>query len=405
MMSSSTRLRLTLAVGAITLMPAVQELTKPVAAAPVPKQHTNTALGTLRPQLSCSMGDLWTFCFDDDVLCGTHTHLDTVIHRHDLATGNSAETCVNHGERVSAVCVSPDRKFVATGSGKSMITGVPPKDATVRLFDRQTDKEVAKLEGHTRRVVRLYLGDKRDRLLSVGENEEAILWDWGAKKQLAKYPCDDPDDVVLSPDGLFVVEWKQKDRTLSLWDSETGEKLVSTIRFADEDGARIPAIDFATLRVLTSSREKPHPIRLWDIKSGELLKTFMGHTDYISTLAFVPSTKRIAAGSADGTVRVWNVDNGKEEVLLKHDGRVEVLHPSRNGRSLFVEAQLPKDKNQHSYGILWDIETGKEIAREDDFVGFNPDGSRYLTAASLKGIVAGKPVVWYDSLTGKKIER
>ena len=45
-------------------------------------------------------------------------------------------------------------------------------------------------------------------------------------------------------------------------------------------------------------------IKLWDIRSGRLLRTLTGHTDSNSQLQITPDGERIISASDDGSVRV-----------------------------------------------------------------------------------------------------
>lgn len=376
--------------------------------APVPKEQppSHDTFGTFKPG-HISIEGWSTFLFDDDIMIGAPGGRSVAARRVDLATGKTAVSFDGHDEEVNAVRISADRKLVATGSGKSMIVGPPPKDATVRLFDSQTGKLLAKLEGHARRVVRVDLSPKNDRLLSVGDHEGAILWDVGKRRALAAFPKPRyPDEIQLSPDGRFVSTWEFQ-HTLKLWDAETGKKEVHSVKFPDEYRNDHPVIDWRNLRVLARGLQKPWPVIVWDVRHDKEIATFLGHSASAACLGFVPGTSWVVSGSLDGTARVWDIDTKNEVAAYKHDGPVRLLHPSRNGKTLYAEwvDDIGPGRNPKERGVLWDLTTGKEIAKEDDFVGFNPDGSRYLTVESVKGIAAGKPAVWYDSVTGKKIEK
>src|SRR5262245_12782407 len=48
-------------------------------------------------------------------------------------------------------------------------------------------------------------------------------------------------------------------------------------------------------------------IRLWDIESGELVRTLEGHPGAVQSVAWSGDGRWLASGAADQTVRVWDV--------------------------------------------------------------------------------------------------
>ena len=51
-------------------------------------------------------------------------------------------------------------------------------------------------------------------------------------------------------------------------------------------------------------------IILWDIMTGDRVRTFRGHSQQITDLAFSPDARRFASGSWDDTLRVWDTKDG-----------------------------------------------------------------------------------------------
>jgi WD40 repeat protein len=56
-------------------------------------------------------------------------------------------------------------------------------------------------------------------------------------------------------------------------------------------------------RIASGSFDKT--VRLWDTASGELLATLTEHEGAVISVAFSPDGTRIASGSDDRTVRLW----------------------------------------------------------------------------------------------------
>ncbi len=59
-------------------------------------------------------------------------------------------------------------------------------------------------------------------------------------------------------------------------------------------------------------------VQVWDANSGSLLLTYKGHTDSIWSVAWSPDGKCIASGSYDKTVQVWDASSGS--FLLTYKG-------------------------------------------------------------------------------------
>ena len=59
-------------------------------------------------------------------------------------------------------------------------------------------------------------------------------------------------------------------------------------------------------------------VQVWDAKTGKRLLTYRGHTNTVFSVAWSPDGTRIASGSDDSTVQVWDAKTGKR--LLTYYG-------------------------------------------------------------------------------------
>jgi WD40 repeat protein len=139
-------------------------------------------------------------------------------------------------------------------------------------------------------------------------------------------------------------------------------------------------------------------IRLWDVDAGRELKRFIGHSASVWSVAFSPDNTRALSGSADGTVRVWDVDNARELKRFDgHEGLVTAVAFSPDGKKALSGAY------DHQV-ILWDLEKGQELIRFPgqlkyvSSVLFAPDGK-------LAAIAAQKTVVLWDLESAKELGR
>ncbi|CAG7849681.1 Vegetative incompatibility protein HET-E-1, partial [Serendipita indica DSM 11827] len=138
-------------------------------------------------------------------------------------------------------------------------------------------------------------------------------------------------------------------------------------------------------------------VRLWDGTTGASLGTLEGHTGPVQCLAFLPDGRRLASGSWDGTVRLWDGTTGASLGTLEgHTGPVQCLAFSPDGRRL---ASGSWDGTVR----LWDGTTGASLGtleghtREVQCLAFSPDGRR-LASGSRDGTVR----LW-DGTTGASL--
>ncbi|KAH7904741.1 WD40-repeat-containing domain protein [Hygrophoropsis aurantiaca] len=99
-------------------------------------------------------------------------------------------------------------------------------------------------------------------------------------------------------------------------------------------------------------------------------KVFEGHTGSVSSVAYLKNGKQIVSGSTDQTIRIWNMENGKQE-------SASMAH----GSSVHSIAISPDEKTLVSGGsgmILWDLESWAVVWKTKELggfhVAFSPDG-------------------------------
>jgi WD40 repeat protein len=76
-------------------------------------------------------------------------------------------------------------------------------------------------------------------------------------------------------------------------------------------------------------------VRIWDSQSGACLSVLEGHTDAVFSVCYSPDGRRLVSGSRDRMVRIWDVESGSCLSVLKgHNGAISSVCYSPDGRRL-----------------------------------------------------------------------
>ncbi|KAI7152215.1 WD40 repeat-like protein [Hortaea werneckii] len=172
------------------------------------------------------------------------------------------------------------------------------------------------------------------------------------------------------------------DPCIRVWEGHCGE--VDTVVFSP-DGKKV------------ASGSRDMTVRVWDVSKGSSVDTLGGHTDKVYAVAFSPDGQTAASASGDKTVRLWDVLKGLSvHKLIGHSDEVSALAFSPDGQTV---ASASWDKTVR----LWDVSAGssvRELVGHLDkvyAVAFSPDGQ---TVASASG---DKTVRLWDMSAGSSV--
>ena len=182
--------------------------------------------------------------------------------------------------------------------------------------------------------------------------------------------------IAYSVDGRTLASGCS-DSTIKLWDSQRGAE----VDFHTAQRARVSSVACSTACAgerpdgnTIASTSYDNIIKLWDFQRGTEIKTFGGHQQYFSSIAFSPNAKTIAIGSQLKPIKLWDSQSGAEfDFPTAHSARVSSVAFSSDGKTI---ASGSYDRTIK----LWDSQSGRELhsltGHEDDIhsVAFSPDG-------------------------------
>jgi eukaryotic-like serine/threonine-protein kinase len=196
--------------------------------------------------------------------------------------------------------------------------------------------------------------------------------------------------IGLSSDACYLVTGHPRGK-VTIWDLGTGRARATMNPEAQHEVCALrisPDGGLVAAAVRTGGG-----VRLWDVASGTLRATLVGHLGAVRSLAFSPDGSALATAGTDGTIRVWSTANGLEQVALAgHSGEVQSLALSPDGKTLASGGEDGTVK-------LWHTRTWQELMSLDAhrrgvrFLAFSPDGM-LLASSGATSEGRGEVFLW-----------
>ena len=226
-----------------------------------------------------------------------------------------------HTTYVDAVALSPDGKYLVTGS----------QDKTAKLWQVSTGREIKTFSGHSNWVT----------------------------------------SIAFTPNGKYVVTGS-RDNTAKLWDVTTGKEIRTFADLSERSlGIKSVAITSDGQYLVTGSgsyqKGKVGGGRaiLWSIETGREIRRFGGYKQAVGAVAISPDDKYLAAGSEDGRAILWNMFTGEEFRTLSAGDRSTGIYISSatfspDGKYVLI-AGHSSDGSAPGRAELFDVATGTQI--------------------------------------------
>ncbi len=178
-------------------------------------------------------------------------------------------------------------------------------DRSIRVFDVASGKQEILIEDHADWVVGLAYNPDGTKIASGSRDKTSKLFNAANGESLMTYSGqgDQIFSVAFSGDGKLVLT-AGGDKKIHAWNPDDGAKKGELTGF----GREVLGLAVHGGQVFSCSADKS--VQQHRLEGFKPFKTYAGHTDAVFSVAYDPKTARVAGGSFNGEVRVWNAEDG-----------------------------------------------------------------------------------------------
>jgi WD40 repeat protein len=248
---------------------------------------------TTLPLNKDDIGAVW-FSLDDKILVSDK---EGTITFWDVATGQQRDTLKDFPFKGRLRALSPDGRLLAldTDGGRDM-------HDTIKLWDRQSGKERAALEvpkdpgRHAEMTSFHSVSFSPDGKTLACILDETVFERGGPKTRFGPNEGEDIFGGVHNMDKIL------------LWDTKTGKN-----RGVGKASRNFSALAFSPDGKTLAAGCADGTIKLFDAQTGDERATLKGHTKSVRDLVFCPNGKILASRDGDGTIKLWYSDTEADQ--------------------------------------------------------------------------------------------
>jgi WD40 repeat protein len=187
-------------------------------------------------------------------------------------------------------------------------------DQSAKIWSLYNGRLIGSLRGHTSLMGSVSFSKDAKYVVTSSWDKTARIWDWAKIKTIKTFnlPNLGGENVELSADNKKLLACMFMDSSANVYDASSGALLYS-LRGNDHIKYATFSPDAKTIATACSDGT----ISLWNADNGLLLKTFTGHDKIVTCVKFSWNNKFLASSSIDSTAKFWNLATGTCMATLK----------------------------------------------------------------------------------------
>jgi len=322
---------------------------------------------------------VYKVCFTPNGKWVVTAGFDNTLRLWNAETGQSVRTMEGHSRIVLAAAVSPDGTLIASGSD----------DRTIKLWDVPVNEPTGSFAAHTGAVNGVAFSEDGTLYVTGGADKLVKLWNAEDGKLLGEFSGQEAavTHVDIRRDGKQVVGGNTRGviRVYNTENPEDDEQFGKQQAMLGAHDGDVTGLVLTPNNQFILSAGADGLVKRWPTNL-QPARNITGHGGAIRTMALAPNGSRIATGSDDKTVRLWNYNDGKPfKTLSSHGGPVTAVAFTNNSAQLATGStdKIPR---------LFDANSGKLIrdfpkqAKAVTAVAVHPN-NQFLAAADAAGTV------------------
>ncbi|MBW4505089.1 MAG: hypothetical protein KME64_01000 [Scytonematopsis contorta HA4267-MV1] len=206
-------------------------------------------------------------------------------------------------------------------------------------------------------------------------SDEIELWNLENGQLIYKISDDDfySSEFLVTCDDKYIISYSYDYEHINIWDLNTGE----LIRTLDSPSGFGKVSGFSPNGKYAIFTLNDGTLKAWDWETGDVVKTLIGHGQPIDSFACTNDGKYLVTTSGETTAKVWDFEKGEIIQTLTDDYKFHVV-------AITHDSKFVISRNQ--YTEVWDLQSGKIVKIFHDnpnFITVSPNNKYIISTCEV----------------------